>query len=108
MNHEIAGSDEDQSGQRFLNGSVPRLRRHATSCKTAGGDSYSLPAGKDQKPFRELEGRALISAKGAVPPLPDPRWGRLQAVQPSDLSMLETPSEYPGVRYSANVEPNEL
>ena len=71
MNHEFAGRNENQSGQRFLNGSVPRLIRHAASCKTAGGESNSLPAGKDQKPLREFEGGALISAEGAVPSLLD-------------------------------------
>ncbi len=67
MNIEIAEHSDNQSGQRFLNGSAPRLIRHAAPCKTAGRESNSLPAGKDQKPFREFEGRALISAAGAVP-----------------------------------------
>ena len=50
MNSEFAGRDELQSGQRFLDGSVPRLRRHVASCETAVGESLSLSAGKDQKP----------------------------------------------------------
>jgi hypothetical protein len=72
MSNELAERSEPQSGQRFLNGSVPRLLRHTAPCRTAGGDSSSLPAGKDQKPFREFEGGALISAEGAVPSLLDP------------------------------------
>ena len=67
MNTKFAGCSENQCGQRFLNGSVPRLRRHVASCETAGGESNTLPAGKDQKPFREFEGGVLISAEGAVP-----------------------------------------
>jgi hypothetical protein len=58
---------EYQSGQRFLNGSAPRLKRHVAFCETAAGDVVSLTAGKDEKPFREFEGGALISAEGAVP-----------------------------------------
>jgi hypothetical protein len=67
LNNKIAKRGEYQSGQRFLSGSVPRLIRHVAPCKTAGGESPSLPAGKDQKPLRVFEGRALISAEGAVP-----------------------------------------
>jgi hypothetical protein len=71
MNHEFAGLDKNQSGQRFLTGSAPRLIRHVTSCETAGGGIIPLPAGKDQKPVREFEGRALIGAAGTVPSLLD-------------------------------------
>src|ERR1035437_7471016 len=67
MNDKFAGCGEHQSGQRFLSGSAPRLIRHVASCKTAGGELPSLPAGKGQKPLREFEGGALISAEGAVP-----------------------------------------
>jgi hypothetical protein len=64
---KFAERDEHQSGQRFLNGSAPRLRRHVAFCETAAGDVASPTAGKDEKPFREFEGGALISAEGAVP-----------------------------------------
>jgi len=56
MNIHVAGCDEQQSGQRFLDSSVPRLIQHVAFCETAGGDwsslewdTYPLPAGKDQK-----------------------------------------------------------
>jgi hypothetical protein len=68
MNHEFAGRNENQSGQRFLNGSAPRLIRHAASCKTAGGESNSLPAGKDQKPFRGVGCTPTLSARAARVP----------------------------------------
>src|SRR5271157_1835143 len=71
MNNELAERGGQQSGQRFLNGSAPQLIRHAAPCRTAGRESSALPAGKDQKPFREFEGGALISAEGAVPSLLD-------------------------------------
>jgi hypothetical protein len=71
METEFAERGEHQSGQRFLDGSDLRLRRHAACCKTAGGESKTLPAGKDEKPSREFEGGALISAEGAVPSLLD-------------------------------------
>lgn len=67
MNTAFVERDENQSGQRFLDGSAPRLKRHVASCETAGGDSYSLPAGKDQKPSREFEGGALIGREAPVP-----------------------------------------
>jgi hypothetical protein len=67
MNTEFAGGGEHQSGQRFLDGSDPRLRRHAASCETAGGDSSSPPAGKDQKPSREFGGGAPIGRAAPVP-----------------------------------------
>jgi hypothetical protein len=50
MHNEFAGQRDFQSEQRFLDGSAPRLRRHAESCEAAGGDLLSSPAGKDQKP----------------------------------------------------------
>ena len=50
MHSEFAGQRDFQSGQQFLDGSAPRLRRHAESCEAAGGDLLSSPAGKDQKP----------------------------------------------------------
>ena len=49
MYDEFAGHCDFQSGQRFLDSSAPRLRRHAESCEAAGGDVISSPAGKDQK-----------------------------------------------------------
>ncbi|MBS1798191.1 MAG: hypothetical protein JSS95_00030 [Acidobacteria bacterium] len=64
---EFAERDEHQSGQRFLNGSAPRLKRHVAFCDTAAGDIASPAAGKDQKPFREFEGSALIGGEAAVP-----------------------------------------
>lgn len=66
MRNEFAGCGEHQSGQRFLDGSVPQLIRHVASCETVGGDSYSLPAGKDQKPSREFEGGAFIGREAPV------------------------------------------
>jgi hypothetical protein len=74
MDIEFAGNNENQSGQRFLDSSAPRLIRHVGSCETAGGDdaplvwdTYPLPAGKDKKLSRVFEGSALISAAGTVP-----------------------------------------
>jgi hypothetical protein len=64
---KFAERDEYQSGQRFLNGSAPRLKRHVAFCETAAGDVASPTAGKDEKPFREFEGRALIGGEAAVP-----------------------------------------
>lgn len=46
---DFAGHGDNQSGQRFLDSSAPRLIRHAAPCKTAGGGSSPLSAGKDQK-----------------------------------------------------------
>ena len=63
----FAGCVENQSGQRFLDGSAPRLRRHAASCETAGRESYPLPAGKDQKPSRGFGGGAPIGREAPVP-----------------------------------------
>ncbi len=67
MNSEFAGCGENQSGQRFLDGSVPRLRRHAASCETADRESHPLPAGKDQKPSQEFEDGVLIGREAPVP-----------------------------------------
>jgi hypothetical protein len=50
MKGDFAGQRDFQSGQRFLDGSAPRLRRHAASCEAADGDLLSSSAGKDQKP----------------------------------------------------------
>ena len=72
MSHRFAECDEQQSGQRFLDSSDPRLIRHVASCEAAGGEPNTLPAGKEQKLSREFEGRALISAVGAVPSSLDP------------------------------------
>lgn len=62
---EFAERDDHQSGQRFLNGSDPRLRRHVAFCEPAAGDMPPT-AGKDEKPFWGL-GQRPISAEGAVP-----------------------------------------
>jgi hypothetical protein len=62
----FAESDEHECGQRFLDGSAPRLIRHVVFCETAGGGIEPLPAGKDKKLSREFEGRALIDALGAM------------------------------------------
>src|SRR5215469_7179025 len=67
----FAGSDANQSGQRLLGSSDPRLIRHFAPCETAGGGNTLLPAGKDEKLPRELEGRALIGREATVPPLLD-------------------------------------
>jgi hypothetical protein len=67
MNSEFAGRGENQSGQRFLRGSAPRLRRQAAPCETAGGELRTQPAGKDQKPLREFEGGVLIGREAPVP-----------------------------------------
>ena len=64
---QFAECDESQSGQRFLDGSAPRLKRHVAYCETAAGDSYSPTAGKDEKPSQEFEGSALIGGEAAVP-----------------------------------------
>lgn len=64
---DFAGRIGHQSGQRFLDGSVPRLIRHVALCETAGRGFPSLPAGKDQKPSREFEGGALIGREAPVP-----------------------------------------
>ena len=78
MDIQFAGYSEQQSGQRFLDSSAPRLIRHAASCETAGGDgaplawdTYPLPAGKDQKLSREFEGGTLIGREAPVPSLLD-------------------------------------
>jgi hypothetical protein len=47
--HEFAERGDTQSGQRFLDSSAPRLKRHAALCEPAGGKNLSPSAGKDQK-----------------------------------------------------------
>ena len=59
MSAKFPGQSANQSGQRFLDGSVPRLIRHAESCEAAGGELQSPSAGKDQKPSRGCGGGAL-------------------------------------------------
>ena len=71
MDIEFAECGEHQSGQRFLDSSVPRLTRHATSCETAGVGVTHLPAGKDQKLSQELEDGVLIGREAPVPSLLD-------------------------------------
>jgi hypothetical protein len=64
MDIKFAGSNENQSGQRFLDSSAPRLIQQVASCETAGGDVAPLagaafpPAGKDQKLSWGLGGNA--------------------------------------------------
>jgi hypothetical protein len=67
MSNQFAGCDEQQSGQRFLDSSAPRLKRQVESCETAGGGITPLPAGKDQKLSRVFEGGALIGSEATVP-----------------------------------------
>jgi hypothetical protein len=67
MSSKFAVGGNPQSGQRFLEGSVPRLIRHAARCETAGGGVGPLPAGKDQNRSREFEGGALIGREAPVP-----------------------------------------
>jgi hypothetical protein len=69
--NQFAGCGEQQSGQRFLDSSDPRLKRHVATCETAGGDFPSLPAGKDEKLSREFEGGALIGRGAPEPSLLD-------------------------------------
>jgi hypothetical protein len=49
MDFEFVDCGAHQSGQRFPDSSVPRLRRHAASREAAGGGHEPPPAGKDQK-----------------------------------------------------------
>jgi hypothetical protein len=67
MSDEFAGCDGNQSGQRFLDSSAPRLIRHVTSCETAGGGITPLPAGKDEKLSRGVGQRPAES--GALRPV---------------------------------------
>jgi hypothetical protein len=53
MKRDLAACGATQCGLQLLEGSVPRLIRHAASGKQAGGEGCpSLPAGKDTKPSR--------------------------------------------------------
>ena len=67
MDNEFAEHGDNQSGQRFLSSSAPRLIRQVAFCETAGGESQTLPAGKDQMLLREFEGGALIGREAPVP-----------------------------------------
>ncbi len=71
MHSAFAGQRDLQSGQRFLDGSAPRLRRHAAFCESAAGESHSPSAGKDEKPSREHEGSALVAREARLPSLLD-------------------------------------
>lgn len=71
LGNNFARCGEQQSGQRFLDSSDPRLKRHAALCETAGGGTYLPPAGKDEKLSREFEGGALIGREAPVPSLLD-------------------------------------
>ena len=65
MTRKFAGRGATQSGQRFLDSSVPRLIRHAGSCESAGGEGPFPSAGKDQK---LSWGAGRSPAKPAPPP----------------------------------------
>jgi hypothetical protein len=67
MDIKFAGSNKNQSGQRFLDNSAPRLIRQVASCEAAAGREIPQPAGKEQKLSREFEGRALIGREAPVP-----------------------------------------
>jgi hypothetical protein len=107
MDTKFAGSNENQSGQRFLDSSAPRLIRHVASCETAAGGEISQTAGKEQKLSREFEGGALISAEGAVPSALILRTSNLH-VGHSIPCTGKDPSERISNRYSAEVEANKL
>ena len=62
---EFAGHDAHQSGQRFLDSSAPRLKRHDVSCEAAGGGKEPLPAGKDQKLSRGVGQSPTYVARAA-------------------------------------------
>jgi hypothetical protein len=71
--NDFARCEANQGGQRFLESSDPRLRRHVASCEAAGGDwsslewdTYPLPAGKGQKLSRGAGQRPAVS--GALRP----------------------------------------
>jgi hypothetical protein len=49
MDNEFAGRDDSQCGQRFLDSSASRLKRHVVSCESAGRGTEPPPAGKDEK-----------------------------------------------------------
>jgi hypothetical protein len=57
-----------QSGQRFLDSSAPRLIRHATFWKTAGGELLSSPAGKDKKLSRSARRSLAMLAPSQMLP----------------------------------------
>ena len=65
--NQIARRGDFQNGQRFLDSSDPRLKRHVAPCETAGRGFPSLPAGKDEKLSREFEGGALNGRGAPVP-----------------------------------------
>jgi len=87
MSAGFAGHDEPQSGQRFLDSSVPRLIRHVVSCDGAGGDSISPSAGKDQKLSPEFEGGTLI---GRAAPVPFAREARVSLLSLPYYRAIET------------------
>jgi len=91
MNYKFARRSKNQSGQRFLTGSAPRLKRHAASCKTAGGVLSTLPAGKDQKPVRDVGWNPTLSARAARAPFSDS-----QAIASTNSSLSD--------RYSSLIE----
>ncbi|HYK37040.1 rolling circle replication-associated protein [Alloacidobacterium sp.] len=65
MKIQFAECDENQSGQRFLDSSAPRLIRHVASCETAGGGIIPLPAGKEEKLSRGAGQSPAVSARAA-------------------------------------------
>ena len=67
MNHKFAGCDDKQSGQRFLDSSVPRLIRHVASCEAAAGGEIPLTAGKEKKLSRGVGQSPTIQARREAP-----------------------------------------
>jgi len=65
MTFDFAERGAFQCGQRFLDGSAPRLIPHVTFCETAAGDIYSPTAGKDQKPSRGVGQSPTVFARAA-------------------------------------------
>ena len=104
MDLEFVGCDANQSGQRLLGNSDPRLIRHVVSCETAGGGITPLPAGKDEKLPREFEGGALIGREAPVPfPL---CLGCVCYGSPSGCS--SSPARAISVRYNANLAQEQV
>lgn len=81
---EFAGCGELQSGQRFLDGSAPRLIRHVAPCEAAAGGSPSPTAGKDQKLSQGAgQSPALSRAKRAAF-LSLPYYRAIETAHPAD------------------------
>ncbi len=89
ISSKFVGHRDFQSGQRFLDGSAPRLRRHAAFCESAAGESPSPSAGKDEKPSREHEGGTLVACEARLPSSLDKNTNNRNTEQP-DLSAIPT------------------